>query len=156
MIGFDPDIAPTGAGLEAEGIEKLGDVCAENGGRLVPGVEVFGEAADLEIVFAATGSHPLGEALGNKAAAEMEDALGSRDMTALENPVCMADNTRQQPRAREGVGDQRPAEDFGKLEQKRGRGLFRKRKATNEDDAAWGIEKGGRDIEGGFGNLRRA
>jgi hypothetical protein len=142
--------------LEREGIEKFGDVCSENGGRLVPGVEVFGEAADLEIVFVAAGCHPLAEALGDKAAAEMQDALGRGDMAALKNPISVTDDTGQQPRAREGVGDQGPAEDFGKLEEMCSGGLLRKRQATNEDDAVWGVENGGRDIEGGFGNLRRA
>jgi ATP-dependent DNA helicase DinG len=62
---------------------------------LVPRVEAFGEAADLEIIFAATVHHPFAEALGNQASAEMKDSLGSGNISTLENPVGVADDTRQ-------------------------------------------------------------
>ena len=65
LISFEPDVAPTRAGIDGKGIQKLGDFRAENGRRLAPRVEVFGKAADLEVVLAAAGSHPLAEALGD-------------------------------------------------------------------------------------------
>ncbi len=124
---------------------------------MVPRVEAFGEAADLEIIFAATVHHPFAEALGDETSAEMKDSIGGRNISTLEKPVGVADDTRKKPRAGEGVGNQRPAEALGELEQKRGVGLFGKREASNEDKAVRGIEKMAEEgpacqVRGGFRN----
>jgi hypothetical protein len=157
LVGLDPDIPPNRLGLDGKGIQKLGNASTEESWRLVPRIEVFGEAADLEIIFAATGSHPLAEALGNQASAEMQDALGGRNISALENPVGVTNNARKQPRAGEGIGDQGPAETLGEIEQKRGVGLLGETEASNENDAVRGIEKMAEEgpacqVRGGFRN----
>ena len=69
LVGFEPDIPPTRLGLDFEEIQKLGDAGAEESWRLVPRVEAFREATDLEIIFAATRGHPFAEALGDETSA---------------------------------------------------------------------------------------
>ena len=123
----------------------------------MPRVEAFREATDLEIIFAATRGHPFAEALGDEASAEMKDAFWCGNISTLENPVDVTDDSRKLPRAGEGVGDQRPTEALGEFEQKRGVGLFGEREASNENDAVRGIEKMAEErpacqVRGGFRN----